>query len=78
MRKVLLALLSCSFLCAMPETAAAQATGTITGVVSDQSKALIPGVTIEVTNTATNQTRPAVTGATGITASCSFSRVRIR
>ncbi len=62
MRKVLLALL---VLLTGATTAAAQATGTITGVVSDQSELVIPGVTIEATNTATNQTRRAVTGADG-------------
>ena len=62
MRKVLLALL---VLLTGATTAAAQATGTITGVVSDQSELVIPGVTIEATNTATNQTRREVTGADG-------------
>jgi outer membrane receptor protein involved in Fe transport len=48
-----------------PATAFAQATGTITGVVTDDQGAVVPGVTIEVTNTATNQTRTATTGADG-------------
>nr|MBA3886721.1 carboxypeptidase regulatory-like domain-containing protein [Acidobacteriota bacterium] len=43
----------------------AQATGTISGVVTDESGAVMPGVTIEVTNTSTNQTRSAVSGADG-------------
>src|SRR5512134_3102959 len=34
-----------------PATAFAQATGTITGVVTDEQGAVVPGVTIEVTNT---------------------------
>jgi outer membrane receptor protein involved in Fe transport len=43
----------------------AQATGSIVGTVTDESGALLPGVTIEVTNTATNQTRTAVSGDNG-------------
>jgi len=43
----------------------AQAAGAITGIVSDQSGAVIPGVTIDVTNTATGQVRTAVTGIDG-------------
>lgn len=49
----------------VPVPAVAQAVGAITGVVVDQSGAVVPGVTIEATNTATNQTRTAVTGADG-------------
>jgi hypothetical protein len=49
----------------LPHSAVAQAVGAITGIVSDQSGAAVPGVTIEVTNTATGQTRTAVTGADG-------------
>ena len=43
----------------------AQAVGSITGLVTDQSGGLVPGVTIEVTNTATGQVRTAVTGTDG-------------
>jgi hypothetical protein len=43
----------------------AQATGTVTGLVTDETGAVIPGVTIEVTNKATNQTRTASTGQDG-------------
>ncbi|MCA1648922.1 MAG: carboxypeptidase-like regulatory domain-containing protein, partial [Acidobacteria bacterium] len=43
----------------------AQATGAITGVVMDESGAVMPGVSLDVTNTATNQTRTAVTGSDG-------------
>jgi hypothetical protein len=43
----------------------AQAVGAITGLVTDQSAAAVPGVTVEVTNTATGQIRTAVTGADG-------------
>ena len=49
----------------IPALASAQAVGAITGIVSDSSGAVIPGVTIEVTNTATAQTRVAVTGTDG-------------
>jgi hypothetical protein len=48
-----------------PETAYAQATGTITGVVTDETGAVMPGVAVEVTNTDTNQSRTAVSGADG-------------
>jgi outer membrane receptor protein involved in Fe transport len=48
-----------------PLPASAQAVGAITGIVSDSSGAVIPGVTIEVTNVATAQTRVTVTGADG-------------
>jgi hypothetical protein len=48
-----------------PGIAFAQATGTISGVITDESGAVMPGVSVEVTNTATSQTRTAVTGADG-------------
>ncbi len=47
------------------EPALAQATGTITGVVMDETGATIPGVMIEVTNAATGQIRTATTGEDG-------------
>src|SRR4051812_36024588 len=43
----------------------AQATGSIAGVISDESGAVLPGVTVEATNTATGQLRTTVTGADG-------------
>jgi hypothetical protein len=49
----------------LPTPAVAQAVGAITGVVTDQSSAAVPGVTIEITNTATGQTRTALSGADG-------------
>lgn len=49
----------------LPALARAQAVGAIAGVVTDESGAVMPGVTIEVTNVATGQTRTAVTGADG-------------
>ncbi|MGH9387850.1 MAG: TonB-dependent receptor domain-containing protein [Vicinamibacterales bacterium] len=48
-----------------PTSAAAQATGGMTGAVSDQSGAILPGVTIDAKNTATGQVRNAVSGPDG-------------
>lgn len=48
-----------------PDIAFAQATGTIAGLITDESGAVIPGVTVEATNTATNQTRTAMSGTDG-------------
>jgi hypothetical protein len=48
-----------------PTAAFAQATGEIVGVVTDDSGAVLPGVTIEATNTGTNQVRAAATGSDG-------------
>jgi len=45
---------------------AQETTGTITGVTIDQSGAVVPGVTVTVKNTATNDTRTVVTNAAGI------------
>ncbi len=45
--------------------ALAQATGAITGVITDQSGAVMPGVTVDATNTATGQVRNTVTAADG-------------
>ncbi len=42
-----------------------QATGAITGIVSDESGASIPGVTIEVTNVGTNQIRATISDESG-------------
>ncbi len=53
------------FVCASVPGALAQATGSMTGLVSDESGAAIPGVTIEITNVGTNQTRTAITDAAG-------------
>jgi outer membrane receptor protein involved in Fe transport len=50
----------------VPVLAAAQATGQINGLVADTSGAVLPGVTIEVTNVATGAVRTAVTGNDGL------------
>jgi Carboxypeptidase regulatory-like domain len=43
----------------------AQATGTIAGIVTDETGAVIPGVTIEVINVGTSISRTAVTSEDG-------------
>src|SRR6266850_2075752 len=55
------------FLCTwfFPSLAAAQATGAITGVATDASGGVLPGVTIDVTSRDTSQVRTAVTGIDG-------------
>ena len=49
----------------LPARVMAQGTGTLTGIVTDETGAIMPGVTVEVTNVATNQTRTAVSGPDG-------------
>jgi outer membrane receptor protein involved in Fe transport len=49
----------------LPSFALAQATGAISGVVSDPSGAPLPGATVSVVNNATGQTRVASTSADG-------------
>jgi hypothetical protein len=49
----------------LPAPVWGQAVGAITGLVSDESNAFMPGVTILVTNTATGQTRTALAGTDG-------------
>ncbi|MGE0813550.1 MAG: TonB-dependent receptor [Vicinamibacterales bacterium] len=46
--------------------ARAQATGGMTGVVTDDTGAVVPGVTVEITNQGTGQTRVVVTAADGV------------
>ncbi len=50
----------------LPAPLFAQATGQINGIVTDTSGAVLPGVTVEATNTATGAVRSAVTGADGL------------
>src|SRR6266516_4692309 len=49
----------------IPAPVSAQATGAITGLVSDSSGGVLPGVTIEVTSSDTGQVRTAVTAGDG-------------
>jgi outer membrane receptor protein involved in Fe transport len=58
-------MLACAVAVVLPGVAFAQATGSISGIVTDESGAVMPGVTVEATNVGTNQTRAAVTGADG-------------
>jgi outer membrane receptor protein involved in Fe transport len=53
-------------LLALPVAVLAQATGQITGTVTDGSGAVLPGVTIEATNGATGAVRTATSGADGL------------
>jgi outer membrane receptor protein involved in Fe transport len=48
-----------------PSLALAQSTGSLSGTAKDESGAVLPGVTIEAVNTATNASRSATTGADG-------------
>ena len=60
-QRVLAALLVFGF----ASLARAQATGGMTGAVTDGTGAVVPGVTVEITNQGTGQTRVVVTGADG-------------
>ncbi len=55
-----------ALLLAAPVAVWAQATGQITGSVTDTSGAVLPGVTVEATNTATGAVRSAVSGDDGL------------
>ena len=55
-----------ALLMSAPTALWAQATGQINGIVTDASGAVLPGVTVEATSTATNAVRTAVTGADGL------------
>jgi hypothetical protein len=54
-----------AFVLCAPGFAVAQASGAITGLVTDQSGAVMPGVTVDATNAATNQVRVTVSGGDG-------------
>src|SRR5689334_10380134 len=64
MIRFLTAVQSCVLLAA--PLAAQQASGKITGVVTDASGAVIPGVTVTATNTETGDTRQTETNASGV------------
>ena len=53
------------FTCCLKLGAQATATGTISGVVTDSSQAVIPGATVTVTNVATGTTRNTTTNQAG-------------
>jgi hypothetical protein len=62
----LVVVLSALFLCSAPTALLAQVdTGSISGVVTDQSGAVLPGVTVTITSLTTAQVRTAVTNAQG-------------
>jgi len=63
MRRILFVAWTCLLLCA---PCSAQTLGTITGEVRDSSGAVIPGVTVTVTNKATNATRTAASNEVGL------------
>ena len=50
----------------LPSVVRAQATGQISGLVTDASEGVLPGVTVEATNLATGIVRSAITGADGL------------
>ena len=52
-------------LCFNPSTAYAQATGQITGLITDSSGGVIPNTTIEITNDANGQRRSVQSGPDG-------------
>ncbi len=54
-----------ALLLALPAVARAQATGTISGVVTDASGAVLPGAAVEAKNEGTGQLRTATTSAEG-------------
>jgi outer membrane receptor protein involved in Fe transport len=64
-RRTPLVSLFCLLILGLTAPAFAQATGAITGVITDQTGAVMPGVTVEATNTATGQVRNTVSGADG-------------
>jgi hypothetical protein len=65
MRQILAWVLGLSLLLASPLPSFAQTFGQITGVVTDTSGAVMPGASVTVTNTQTNQARTAVTNSAG-------------
>ena len=55
-----------ALLLGLPSVTYAQATGTISGVVSDESGAVLPGATVEATNQGTGQVRTATSRSDGL------------
>ena len=56
----------CLFLSLTPLFGQSASTGALTGVVSDQTGAVVPNTSVTATNTATNQNRTVTTGADGV------------
>jgi outer membrane receptor protein involved in Fe transport len=65
MRRALSIVSFCIVSLCLPALAVAQATGTITGQVTDESGSVLPGATVEVINDGTGQARTVVTGSDG-------------
>jgi carboxypeptidase family protein len=67
MKRLVRAAIICAAACIwlQPATAFAQATGAIAGLITDESNSVMPGVTVDITNAATGQTRSVVSGADG-------------
>ena len=57
--------LAMTLCCGLPQAFAAGPTGKIVGTVTDNTGALMPGVTVLVTNQGTNESRTAVTESSG-------------
>ena len=55
-----------ALLLAAPAAVVAQSTGQVNGIVTDTTGAVLPGVTVEATSTATDAVRTAVTGRDGL------------
>src|SRR5262245_66235280 len=65
-KKVFLSLLSIVLLAHAIDALAQGGTGQVTGVVQDPTKALIPGVTVTLTNTNTGITNTQITDENGV------------
>ena len=66
MMRRMIAALFVSIIMGLPASGAAQSErGTISGIVTDSTKAGLPGVTLKVVNTATNQQVDLVTSGSG-------------
>lgn len=65
MTRLRLGLVLTAILCLAAPLRAQTVTGTILGAVTDHTGAVLPGVTVTITNTGTGQTHPVVTDAEG-------------